>query len=85
MFYRLQRDTEQLTKWIQLLSKTLSTMQGITVFRSMTFNQQSLGNILADGSMLILMLNSTFYMIIGCAIFIYCEKWSQKNGILGHY
>lgn len=70
---------------IQFLGKTLPTTQGIAVMRNMIFHHQSLASAFADGSFLLLMLNSTFYMALGVALFIYCEKKAQNNGILGHY
>ena len=76
---------EKMPQVIQMLSKTLPTTQGIAVMRNMIFHNQSLAAALADGSFLILILNSSFYMALGIAAFIYCEKWAQKNGILGHY
>ena len=76
---------EKMPKAIQLLSKTLPTTQGIAVLRNMIFKHQSLASALADGSLIILIFNSAIYMTIGIAVFMYCEKWAQKNGILGHY
>ncbi len=76
---------EKMPFWIQYFSKTLPTTQGIAVLRSITFNHQSLASTFADGSMLILMINSAFYLAAGCVIFVYCERWAQKKGILGHY
>lgn len=76
---------ENMPKAIQLLSKTLPTTQGIAVLRNLTFNHQSLSSALADGSCILLLVNSLVYITLGTAVFIYCEKWAQKKGILGHY
>lgn len=76
---------EKMPKAIQLLSHTLPTTQGIVVMRNMIFHNQSLLSSIADGSFILLMLNSAFYVALGLAVFMYCERWAQKNGILGHY
>lgn len=76
---------ENMPKIIQLLSKTLPTTQGIAVMRAMIFEKQSLFGAIADGSCIILVLNSLLYMALGLAIFVYCERWAQRNGIMGHY
>lgn len=76
---------EKMPTAIQILGKTLPTTQGIAVMRAMIFQHQSLTSTLADGSFLILILNSALYMTLGVAVFVYCEKWAQRNGILGHY
>lgn len=76
---------EKMPGWIQVASKTLPTTQGIAVLRSITFDNQTLAGTIADGSLGLLILNSAFYLVAGCAVFMYCEKWAQKNGILGHY
>ncbi len=76
---------EKMPKAIQVLSKTLPTTQGIAVMRSMIFDKLSLMGSILDASLIILLLNSLLYMAIGLAVFIYCERWAQKNGILGHY
>lgn len=76
---------EKMPAIIRFLSKTLPTTQGIAVMRAMIFDKQSLMSTILDGSCIILVLNSCLYMAIGLAVFIYCERWAQKNGILGHY
>ena len=76
---------EKMPVWVQIASKTLPTTQGIAVLRNITFNHHTLANTIADGSLILLMLNSAFYLVAGCAVFMYCERWAQKNGILGHY
>lgn len=76
---------EKMPHAIQVMSKTLPTTQGIAVLRNMTFHQQSLSSALADGSFLLLILNTSLYMALGVVVFVYCEKWAQRNGILGHY
>lgn len=76
---------EKMPKAIQFLSTTLPTTQGIAVLRNTTFHHQSLVSAITDGSFLILLLNSAFYLAVGIAIFMYCEKWAQRNGSIGHY
>ncbi len=76
---------EKMPEWIQTASKTLPTTQGIAVLRAITFHNQTLIGALRDGSLVLLILNSAFYLALGYAVFRYCEKWARNNGILGHY
>ncbi len=76
---------EMLPSWVQYISKTLPTTQGIIVLRNSMFEHQPLTAALADGSLLLLVLNSACYFIAGWLIFRYCEKKAQRDGILGHY
>ena len=76
---------EKMPHAIQILGKTLPTTQGIAVMRNMIFHNQSLASAVADGSFILLLLNSALYMAIGIGCFMYCEKTAQTNGIIGHY
>ncbi len=76
---------DNMPHWMRMASKTLPTTQGIEVIRSIAFKHQTIGSTFTDGSLLILILNSAGYLILGCAVFFYCERWAQKHGSLGHY
>lgn len=76
---------DNMPSWIKIASKTLPTTQGIEVIRAIAFKQQTIAGSLADGSLLILLLNSAAYLMAGCIVFFYCERWAQRHGSLGHY
>jgi ABC-2 type transport system permease protein len=76
---------EKMPHWIQIASKTLPTTQGIAVLRSISLEHQTFLSTLSDGSMLLLFANSAFYLAAGYLVFLYCERWAQRNGTLGHY
>jgi ABC-2 type transport system permease protein len=76
---------ENLPTWIQWLSKTLPTSQGIIVLRELLFKNRSLANVITDGHLLLLIINTTIYLTLGLAILRYCERYAQRHGIVGHY
>lgn len=76
---------ENMPYFVQIVSKTLPTTQGIIVLRNMLFNNQTLLQICSNGSLLLLIANSLAYLILGLYIFNRCENKAQANGVLGHY
>jgi ABC-2 type transport system permease protein len=70
---------------VQALSKTLPTTQGIIVLRNVTFGNQTLIEACTNGSLPLLIANSTVYLTLGWIIFKKCEKKAQTKGTLGHY
>ncbi len=76
---------ERMPVWVQIISKTLPTTQGISVLRALIFNNQTLIEVVRDGSLALLTVNSLFYLALGCIVFKRCEKWAQRTGTLGHY
>lgn len=76
---------ESMPEFIKFLSKTLPTTQGIIVLRNMIFKDQTIISTIADYSLILLAINSFFYLLIGMFIFKKCETIAQEKGILGHY
>ncbi len=71
--------------WVQWLSKTLPTTQGIAILRSMLFHGQRMSTVIQDGSLLLLLINTIAYIALGLAILYLCERYAQQQGIVGHY
>lgn len=76
---------EQLPVWIQKIAHTLPTAEGIIVLREILFESHSLGMLIKNGRLFVLLVNSGLYFIGGLILFIYCEKIAKKWGKLGQY
>lgn len=76
---------ENLPIWLQFFSKSLPTTQGIIVLREVTFGNKNLVDTFASGSLVLLVINSVFYLFLGWYIFTMCENRAQDAGSLGHY
>lgn len=71
--------------WLEFLSKLLPSTQGIIVLRNVMLEQQSLLAAWQDGSLFLLLLNSTIYFVGGWLVFLWCEKLVKQKGTLGQY
>lgn len=76
---------EKMPYWLQLISNTLPTTQGIYVIRNIIFHNYSLLQTIQDGSFVLLIFNSIIYFMAGWLIFSLCQKYAQNKGIIGHY
>jgi len=76
---------ENMPNWLQFISKTLPTTQGIIVIRDLIFNKCTLLTCIANYSLIILIANSLVYFILGFIVFVICQRWVQTKGIIGHY
>ena len=71
--------------WLTVISQSLPITQGITVLRDVALAQQSLGKAWADGSLILLCVNSASYLILGLLVFKWGERIAKMRGSLGHY
>lgn len=76
---------ESMPIWVQYISKTLPTTQGITVLRAALFDGETLAQSLKNGSLIVLIANSIFYLVLGWFVLRRCEIYAQEQGIIGHY
>ena len=76
---------DRLPAWLETITKTLPSTQGIIVVRNVILNGQSLSAAWADGSLPYLVIHSVSYFAIGLLIFKYCEGIARKRGNLGQY
>ncbi|MCT2535727.1 ABC transporter permease [Aquibacillus koreensis] len=59
-------------------------VKGVELVRNVMIDGVSLSQI-AVGDFLILGFNAIFYFIVGLGIFIYCERFAMRKGLLAHY
>lgn len=76
---------EQLPAWIQKIAHTLPTAEGIIVLRDVIFDAQTIPELIQNGKLLFLIVNSTLYFLGGLLLFIYCERIAKNRGSLGQY
>lgn len=65
--------------------RLLPTTEGIIVMRQVMVDGQSLGQVWADGTLLLLILNSTVFLVFGWLVFRWCERIARRRGTLGQY
>jgi ABC-2 type transport system permease protein len=71
--------------WLAIIAQSLPITQGIIVLRAIALSQQSLGRTWADGSLVLLCVNSVGYLVVGLFIFKWGEQVAKMRGSLGHY
>lgn len=71
--------------WMALLVKFLPSTLGIILIRRAVLEDVSLASMVGDGSLLILVLHSIGFFIIGWLGFAFCENIARKQGSLGQY
>ncbi len=76
---------DRLPGWLQVLSRTLPTTQGIIVLRAILLEQKTLAALWKSGDLPLLLANTAFYLILGLLIFRLCENSARKRGLLAHY
>lgn len=76
---------DKMPKSIQYLSKTLPTTQGIEIIKKIIFDNISLQELIWNGSIFLLILNSIIYFILGWSILYYCQNLAREKGIIGQY
>lgn len=75
----------KLPLWLETITRTLPSTQGIIVLRNVVLNGQSLSSAWADGSLPYLVIHSVAYFVGGLLIFKYCEGIARRRGNLGQY
>lgn len=59
-------------------------VKGVDLVRSVMIDGLTLSQI-RTSDFLILGFNAVFYFVIGLGIFLYCERYARKKGLLSHY
>lgn len=72
-------------EWLTIIAQSLPITQGIIVLRAVTLQQASLGQVWANGSLILLCVNSACYLLGGMVIFKCGERVAKMQGSLGHY
>ena len=72
-------------EWLETFSKFLPATQGIIVLRKVVLEGSSLSTAWANGSLALLIVNSTAYFVIGWSVFKWSERISKGRGLMGQY
>lgn len=71
--------------WLAAISETLPITQGVIVLRNILISNQSLITTWTNGSLVLLVIHSSIYLLGGWFIFKWCERTAKKQGSLSHY
>ncbi len=70
---------------LQIVCKTLPMTEGLKILRLLMIDNKPFSYILESGDLLILFINSAFYITIGLISFKFLEKIARRKGLLGVY
>ncbi|MEZ4364253.1 MAG: ABC transporter permease [Kofleriaceae bacterium] len=76
---------EKMPGWLAAFAKVLPTTLGIVQIRRVVIHEESLGALMADGSLGWLVLHSAVWLGAGIAIFMSLERTARVRGTLGQY
>jgi ABC-2 type transport system permease protein len=71
--------------WLNSLSLTLPTTEGIIILRRMLLNNEPFSVLWIDGSLLRLIIHSSLYLGMGLIVFAAAERVAKRRGLLGQY
>lgn len=70
---------------LQMICKTLPMTEGLKILRLLMIDDKPFSYIMESGDLLILFLNSAFYITMGLISFKFLEKIARSKGLLGVY
>lgn len=76
---------ESMPHTLQIICKTLPTTQGIIALKAISTNNLTTIQTLFSQNMLLLIINSSIYIILGASTLKICELHAKNQGIIGHY
>jgi ABC-2 type transport system permease protein len=76
---------DKLPGFLQAITKTLPTTQGIIVLRNVILHNQSLAEAWSDSSLTFLLIHSILYFTAGMLFFEWCERTAKRQGTFGQY
>jgi len=71
--------------WLAAIAQTLPITQGVIVLRNVLISNQSLLTTWQNGSLVLLVIHSSIYLLGGWFIFKWCERLAKRQGSLSHY
>jgi ABC-2 type transport system permease protein len=71
--------------WLKSFALTLPTTQGIIVLRRILLDNEPLSILWVDGSLIWLIIHSSFYLGAGLIVFAAAERVAKQRGQLGQY
>lgn len=75
----------QFPEWLKNVAHTLPTTQGIILLRRVILDNESLMDLLRDGSLAWLFIHSMLYLVVGLIVFNIAERSAKRRGLLGQY
>jgi ABC-2 type transport system permease protein len=76
---------ESLARPVQLVGQLLPLSLGIKAARMLMVSRLSLGQVVQSGTLLYLVLNSSVYLALGVAVFLWADRVARQRGLLGQY
>jgi ABC-2 type transport system permease protein len=76
---------DQFPPWLAPIAQALPSTLGILVLREVLIQKVSLPDVWNNGSLPLLMIHSTIYLIGGWIVWRWCTRVAKEKGILGQY
>jgi ABC-type polysaccharide/polyol phosphate export permease len=67
------------------IARLLPLTPGVEALRKTLLDGASLATLATDGTLLWLVGNTVVYLVLGVAIFRWCERLAKRRGTLGRY
>lgn len=76
---------ENMPDWMAGIAELIPSTQGIVVMRQVALDGLTLSDVWNDGSLVFLIVHSVVFLILGWAVFTWCENIARNRGSLGQY
>jgi len=76
---------DRLPGWMATIARFLPLTPGVDVLRKTLLEGASLGTLANDGTLWWLLGNAVAYLLLGIAVFRWCERMAKRRGLLGQY
>jgi len=76
---------ERMPGWMAAIARFLPLTPGIDALRKTLLEGGTLGALAGDGTLLWLVGNAAVYLVLGIAVFRWCERIAKRKGTLGQY
>ncbi len=76
---------ERMPGWMATIARFLPLTPGVDVLRKTLLEGASLGTLADDGTLLWLVGSAAAYLLLGIAVFRWCERMAKRWGTLGQY
>ena len=76
---------ERMPGWMATIARFLPLTPGVDVLRKTLLDGVSLGTLAGDGTLLWLVGSAAAYLVLGIAVFRWCERMAKRRGTLGQY
>jgi ABC-2 type transport system permease protein len=76
---------DRLPGWMAAIARLLPLTPGVEALRRTLLDGVSLSTLATDGTLLWLIGTAAAYLVLGIAIFRWCERLARREGTLGRY